>query len=84
MSMSKRKFYKTTIKISILSEEKIDFHNMTLADIDHEITEGGSSGEVWTSPTSEIDAVQAVKGLSKMGSDPAFFRLTEDGEDCED
>lgn len=81
--MTSRKFYKTTYKVEILSEDPIP-DDMDLTSTLFEATEGGYSGDVVREGTDEIDGKQAAEALLQQHSDPSFFRLTADGEDLDD
>jgi hypothetical protein len=75
-----RKFYKTVIRVEVLSEDPVSFGE-TLSGVDYAITEGDCSGKVKVVSQKTITPKQAAKELIKHGSDPAFFQLTETGEE---
>jgi len=75
----KRKFYKTTIKVEVLSELPLP-SNPNLAGIAYAIIDGDCSGTVTTESVEELDGPAAAKALMEQGSDPSFFMLTENGE----
>lgn len=77
---SERKFYRRVIQIEVLAEACEDIPN-ELADVAEFITTGDGSGWVETVSDEEIDAPTAARLLIAQGSDPSFFRLTQDGED---
>lgn len=79
MAQSKRKFYRTTITVTILSEEPYQYDNLLM--VHNDITNGDCSGVHDITNSEELTAKQAVKALQKQASDPEFFGLTEDGED---
>ena len=79
--MSTRKFYKTVIKVTVLSEESFTYNN--LADVHNAITNGDCSGAHSTVSVAELSGKDVVKALQAQGSDPCFFQLKEDGEDIE-
>lgn len=79
---SPRKFYKTTYKIEILSEDLLG-DALSLEQINYLITEGECSGVVEEEVYETLTSVQAAQELVKQGSDPSFFGLTEAGEDSE-
>ena len=79
--MSPRTFYRTEIRVVVLSETP--FQPERLADVAHAITEGDCSGEWDVAKADKLDGKQAAEELTKQGSDPAFFSLTEGGEDAE-
>lgn len=78
--MTTRKFYKTIIKIEILSEERIP-DDMTLEEIGRETIEGGYSGRTLETKESELNGKQAATALIKQSSSPEFFRIDEKGND---
>lgn len=82
MALSKRKFYKTTFVVEVLSEEPLA--DMDLDEINYFITHGHGSGEMKRKPHKILDGRQAARALIKQASDPGFFRLTEKGEDEEE
>lgn len=77
--MTKRKFFATTLQVTVLSEEPFEW--ATLADVDSAITDGGCSGEVKRMGNRLLDGKQAAQALLAQGSAPSFFRLTDTGED---
>jgi hypothetical protein len=48
------------------------------------ITDGECSGDVGVLPETVLDGKDAADALIAQGSDPNFFRLTDDGEDTDD
>ena len=80
--MSKRKFYKTVIQITVLSEEPFEYEN--LSQVDYAITDGGCSGDYKTVTAKIINGKEAAKELLRQGSDTDFFELTENGEDLQE
>jgi hypothetical protein len=77
--MSKRKFYKTTFKVVVLTEEPYDPFN--LEDIEYDIKFGHASG-AWEKTASYIlSGKEMVMALNEQGSDLEFFMLNEDGTD---
>jgi hypothetical protein len=82
MPQSKRKFHKTVLRVTVLSEEPYEFTSLsqTASDID----DGPCSGEVEVVSTKILSALQAAHALEKQASDPGFFNLTEKGEDATD
>jgi len=79
---STRKFYKTVIRVEVLSERPFDNWS-DLNTVILEITEGGCSGTVKLAEAKVLTAKQAAMGLIEQGSDPAFFRLMSNGQDDE-
>ena len=80
--MTDRKFYKTEIKFTVLSEEPIP-DGMELASIANECINGDWSMGDCSHKETEINGKQAARALVNQGSDPGFFRLTDKGEDDE-
>jgi hypothetical protein len=82
--MTKRKFYRTVIKVEVLSEGPIP-NGMSLDKVNFHIVEGDCSGKVeWTVTNDEINGHVAAMLLREQGSDPGFFRLTDEGNDYEE
>lgn len=79
MVQSKRKFYRTTIKVVVLSEEPFDYDD--LYGVHLAITDGDCSGHYETAKSETLTAKQAAKALQAQGSDPEFFQLTDEGKD---
>jgi hypothetical protein len=79
--MSDRKFYKTVLKVVVLSEQPLEWDN--LSDVDYAITSGDCSGEITDDKTTTLNAKQVVKELIKQGSDSEFFQLDSDGQDID-
>ena len=80
---SKRKFYQTTYHIELLTEEPMS-DGVSLQDIAYEMTDGHASGVFDQEDVTELDGPAAAAALQAQGSDPEFFRLTEDGEDIDE
>jgi hypothetical protein len=78
---SQRKFYRTVIKVEVLSEEPVSFDD--LSDVVEAITTGDCSGDWKEELSQEVDGPTMARLLEAQGSDPDFFNLTEDGEDEE-
>lgn len=80
---SNRKFYRSVIQVEVLSEEPVDFDDLT--EVDYQITEGDCSGFVTDVVTNEeVDGVRMAKLLEEQGSDPGFFGLDAEGNDADD
>lgn len=83
MSNSKRKFYRSVIKIEILSEEP--YSSTDLEKIQYDITDGHQSGLVSLEIDSEeMDGKTCAIKLQEQGTDTEFFCLDEHGQDTED
>lgn len=80
--MTNRKFYKTTFKVEVLSEEPIP-EGMELDTVMEEATGGGYSAECTRETNVELNGLEAATALFKQASHPSFFRLDENGEDVE-
>lgn len=81
--MTDQKFYKTTYKIVVLSQEPLP-PDMSLKDIDYAITFGECSGEVGLVQEEIMNGEQAAKALIAQGSDPGFFGLDDEGNDSDE
>lgn len=88
-----RKFYRSVVTVEILSEEPFAFDDSDgngvscpkLDAISTAITSGDCSGAVDVKVHNQaVSGKQMAKLLEKQGSDPGFFRLTEDGKDLEE
>jgi len=80
---SERKFYRSVIKVTVLSEEPVTFDD--LPNVHEYITNGDGVGTVEDeSMNEEIDAKACADALYEVGSEPGFFRLTDEGEDDDD
>lgn len=83
MAESKRKFYRNTFLVEVLTEEPIG-SCPGLDTIQHQITDGAWNGEVThLQENRPVRARRAAKLLQESGSDPEFFRLTPEGEDMD-
>lgn len=78
--VSSRTFYRSLVTIEVISDVK-GLSELSLEDLNFEITDGGSSGMVLKRVETEIDGANAAKRLLAQGSDPGFFQLTETGQD---
>ena len=81
--MTTRKFYKTTFTVTVLHEEE-GYYPDDLGVLHHDITDGDYSGNFEQKETVKLNGIQAASELVLMGSDPAWFNLTEDGNDAEE
>lgn len=82
-SKTARKFYKTEITVTVLSEGPLN-PNIELDGIHYAITNGDCSGEVEFGASEEITPKQMAKCLEDQGSDPEFFQLSPEGKELED
>ena len=78
--MTKRKFYKTVITVTVLSEEPFP-DVVDLREVHYQITEGDYSGEANVTSREELNGLETANELLRQGSDPGFFRLCEHGYD---
>jgi len=79
---SKRKFFKTTFKVEVLSEDvPVEWDN--LYDVASAIDTGDCSGRITDEKIVKLSASKAAEALQAQGSDPEFFQLDEDGNDLE-
>jgi hypothetical protein len=81
--MTSRTFYKTTFVVEILSEKPLP-ESMDLKDALEEAENGGYSGDVKSQVEVQVNGQDMAKLLIGQRSDPAFFQLTDDGEDDEE
>ena len=76
-------YYKTTYKVEVLSEERLDCDS--LATIAYEIIEGDCSGSLEEVSVQQLTADEAREALIAQGSDPGFFQsLSEDDEESDE
>lgn len=80
--MTDRKFYKTVMKLEILSEEPIP-PGTEWEHVINEAKEGDYSMRELGEKETVLNGKQAARALLLQGSDPSFFRLTKDGDDTE-
>lgn len=77
---AERKFYKTVIKIEVLSEDPYEYTD--LENLSYDINEGDCSGKVTIESSQELSKEQTKEELVKQGSDPNFL-LNEDEDSDE-
>lgn len=77
---SKRKFYKTTITVEVISEEK-PREDLTLADYAREGVHGEFSLTWKVARQSQLGGRATAKALESHNTDPNFFGLTPEGDD---
>lgn len=90
-NMSQRKFYKTIINVTVLSEEPIEASSVggvgggcALSEIAYNITEGDMSGVLEIGETTTLNGKEAADALIEQSSDPEFFQLDANGNDLEE
>jgi hypothetical protein len=74
-----RKFFKTVITVTVLTEDGPVSPEANLDTIARQIMEGDWSGEVDSDGGTELTAKEAAEALIAQGSDPEFFRINADG-----
>ena len=79
--MTDRKFFKTVVKFTVLSEEPIP-DGLSLENIANQCMTGDWSMGNASQKETELNGKQAARALLNQGSDPGFFSLTEKGEDA--
>jgi hypothetical protein len=79
---SDRKFYQTRIVVTVLSEDK-PYDPNDLNQVAHDITSGDHVGNFNVDESLSLDPKDTADALYNMGSEPDFFRLTDEGEDRE-
>lgn len=72
--MTKRKFYKTTVEIEILTEDT-PYDASSLENIGYDISSGDCSGTWKITKSKTLNGKQAAKALIAQGSDPEFFGI---------
>ena len=75
-------FYKKSYTITVLSEEPIVFDD--IEDIAYAINEGPCVGAMEEGVSEQLNGKQMAEALVKVGSDPGFFHLDENGDYDED
>jgi hypothetical protein len=78
-----RKFYKSIIEITVLSEDRPCEFN-SLGDLTYLINDGPYSGEIVIKEEIEVSSQEMVNLLMDQSSDPEFFNLDENGNNLED
>jgi hypothetical protein len=76
-----RTFFRTIIKVEVLSENPVAFEN--LCEVSYAITEGDCSGKWGMESMEEVNGRTMAKLLQAQGSDPSFFQLGPRGKDLE-
>jgi hypothetical protein len=77
MKNTKRKFFKATYTVVILSEDA-DCADFELRDLDYHVTEGDCVLRNYDSKRDQLTDVEMANELYEAGSDPGFFQLNED------
>ena len=80
MLQSKRKFFKTVVRVTVLSEDApAEFD--TLSELGRMIDSGYEVGQVAVLKRVQLSPRAAAQALSRYGSEPGFFQLKGNGED---
>ncbi len=74
----KRKFYKTTVTVEVLSEGVLDFDN--LADLHEIVADGDCVGRHWIEKSQTLTSKRMAKATYVFGSSPGFFQLDNKGK----
>ncbi len=80
----RRKFFKTVVQVTILSEDKPVGPNMELDQIHYAITDGDCSGDCKVVSQKQVSGKKMAMLLTEQGSDPGFFNLDENGKKLEE
>jgi len=80
--MTKRKFYKTTIQVTVLSED-FPYAFDGLIQLAHDIDYGDFVGDADVSDSIELSGRAAADELFAIGSQPEFFNIDADGNDVD-
>jgi hypothetical protein len=82
-----KKFYRQIFEVEVLSEGE-PLNNVSLQDIDYQITDGHCSGIVKETVREEVSSEKIAELLKAQGSDPEFLlgddeNTEEGGELCQ-
>ena len=80
--MTKRKFFKTVFKVTVLSEEEPSGH-VSLDYLAQATKDGDWCGETEMLMPKKLNGKQAAKALLALGSEPECFQLDENGNDLD-
>ena len=80
VNTSKRKFFKTIIKVTVLSEDAAVAFD-SLAGLGSFIMTGDGVGKTEVVKTERLAPSHAAQQLLRLGSEPEFFKLNSHGED---
>ena len=82
--MTKRKFYRTTFMITVLSKKKLP-KDIDVEDLAYQVGDGPCvGGDLKQTSPKKLDGKQAARLLSEMGSDASFFDLTSGGDNAKE
>ncbi len=79
-----RKFFRTVIKVTVLSEGVPTATGLDLGAISYAITDGDCSGDIEQVEVVELTPKEAAEALIAQHSDPSFFGLDDDGNSEEE
>ena len=83
MPQSKRKFFKTVVRVTVLNEDvPIEFDALT--ELEHAIDSGDEVVQIAVLKQVQLTPRAAARALSRYGSEPEFFQLNGNGEDVDD
>jgi len=68
-------FYKTTIKVEVLSRSK--YNPESLEGVAYDIVDGGCSGTWDVIKVEKLTKKQCIEELEKQGSDPSFIECMD-------
>lgn len=79
----KRRYFVTEITLQVLSEDEPVPSNMDIAQVAEEMTDGDFSGMEIKRDVREVSPAEMAAALRAQGSDPEFFRLSDDGTELD-
>lgn len=82
--MGLRKFFRTIVKIEILSEDEPVGDGVSLEEINYAITEGHCSGRISVDCQEQVTARLMARLLLAQGSDPEFMMLDSEGNEIKE
>lgn len=83
--MTDRKFYRHRFQIEILSEENLEEGtSLSLLELDQMTENEQVGGPLVIVETEKLNGKEAVEALYKIGSEPGFFRLDDEGDNTEE
>ncbi len=83
--MSDGAFRKITYTVELLTDDDvIAFDQMSLDEINYQITEGHCVGVYHMTEAKPLTGPEMVQALYEFGSDPSFFQLDDAGNVVED
>jgi hypothetical protein len=78
-----RKFFKQVIQVTVLSKD-VPLEWVDLSEVERAIDQGDCVGKVEEISSTPLTGKEAADALTEFGSEPGFFRITEDGNDDDD